>query len=119
MPVRGHYVPPTVFSRVASASRLAREEIFGPVLTILSATSDDHAVTIANHSDYGLAGAVWSVNEDVALDIAGRLETGQVDINGGTFNPAAPFGGYKQSGLGREIGEYGIADVLEIKAVQR
>ena len=118
MPVRGHYVPPTVFSRVAPTSRLAREEIFGPVLTILSATSDDHAVTIANHSDYGLAGAVWSVNEDVALDIAGRLETGQVDINGGTFNPAAPFGGYKQSGLGREIGEYGIADVLEIKAIQ-
>lgn len=119
IPERGYYVPPTVFSRVAPGSRLAREEIFGPVLSILSATSDDHAVTIANDSDYGLAGAVWSASEDLALDIAGRLETGQVDVNGGTFNPAAPFGGYKQSGVGREIGEYGIADVLEIKAIQR
>ncbi|MCF7549352.1 aldehyde dehydrogenase family protein [Pseudonocardia sp. WMMC193] len=118
LPERGYYVTPTVVSRVAPDSRLAQEEVFGPVLAVLAAGSDDDAVTLANDSIYGLGGAVWGPDE-AALEVAGRLQTGQVDVNGGAFNPGAPFGGYKQSGTGREIGEYGIADVLEIKAVQR
>ncbi|MDT7578927.1 MAG: aldehyde dehydrogenase [Pseudonocardiales bacterium] len=119
LPERGHYVAPTVFSRVDPDSRLAQEEVFGPVLSILAAASDDDAVEIANNSAYGLSGAVWGVDQDAALTVAARLDTGQVDVNGGAFNPGAPFGGYKQSGIGREIGEYGIADVLEVKSVQR
>ncbi|GAA5114565.1 aldehyde dehydrogenase family protein [Pseudonocardia adelaidensis] len=118
LPERGYYVSPAVVSRVAPDSRLAQEEVFGPVLAVLAAGSDDDAVALANNSIYGLGGAVWGPDE-AALEVAGRLQTGQVDVNGGAFNPAAPFGGYKQSGIGREIGEYGIADVLEIKAVQR
>jgi aldehyde dehydrogenase (NAD+) len=118
MPERGHYVAPTVFSRVDPDSRLAQEEVFGPVLSILAAGSDDDAVEIANNSAYGLSGAVWGVDQDAAVAVAARLQTGQVEVNGGAFNPAAPFGGYKQSGIGREIGEYGIADVLEVKSVQ-
>jgi aldehyde dehydrogenase (NAD+) len=93
--------------------------VFGPVLAILAARSDDEAVEIANDSIYGLSGAVWGADQEAALAVAGRLRTGQVDVNGGAFNPGAPFGGYKQSGVGREIGEHGIADVCEIKAVQR
>ncbi|WP_224391210.1 aldehyde dehydrogenase family protein [Pseudonocardia sp. ICBG1293] len=118
LPDRGHWVVPTVVSRVDPDSRLAQEEVFGPVLSILAADSDDDAVRIANHSIYGLGGAVWG-GDDTALAAAGRLRTGQVDVNGGGFNPGAPFGGYKQSGVGREIGEHGIADVCETKAVQR
>jgi len=119
LPERGHYVTPTVFSRVDPESELATEEIFGPVLSILTAGSDDEAVALANNSIYGLSGAVWGANRDAAIAVAERLQTGQVDVNGGAFNPGAPFGGYKQSGVGREMGGYGIADVLEIKAVQR
>jgi aldehyde dehydrogenase (NAD+) len=119
LPERGHYVAPTVFSRVDPDSRLAQEEVFGPVLSILAAESDDDAVEIANTSAYGLSGAVWGIDQDAAVAVAARLQTGQVDVNGGAFNPGAPFGGYKQSGIGREIGEYGIADVLEVKSVQR
>jgi aldehyde dehydrogenase (NAD+) len=119
LPERGYYVPPTVVSRVDPDSRLAQEEVFGPVLSILAADSDDDAVAIANNSIYGLGGAVWGTDDDAALAVAARMQTGQVDVNGGAFNPGAPFGGYKQSGVGREIGEYGIADVCEIKAVQR
>ncbi|MFE3828490.1 aldehyde dehydrogenase family protein [Streptomyces sp. NPDC059092] len=118
LPGRGHWVSPTVISRVDPDSRLAQEEVFGPVLSILAAGSDDEAVMIANNSIYGLGGAVWG-DDETALTVAARLRTGQVDVNGGAFNPAAPFGGYKQSGTGREIGEHGIADVCEIKAVQR
>jgi aldehyde dehydrogenase (NAD+) len=118
LPERGYFVSPTVVSRVDPGSRLAQEEVFGPVLSILAAGSDDDAVRIANDSIYGLGGAVWGPQEQ-ALEVAGRIQTGQVDVNGGAFNPGAPFGGYKQSGTGREIGEYGIADVCEIKAVQR
>jgi aldehyde dehydrogenase (NAD+) len=92
--------------------------VFGPVLSILEASSDDEAVAIADNSVYGLGGAVWGPDE-AALAAAGRIQAGQVDVNGGGFNPRASFGGYKQSGLGREMGEYGIADVCEIKAVQR
>jgi aldehyde dehydrogenase (NAD+) len=119
LPERGYYVPPTVVSRVDPDSRLAQEEVFGPVLSILAAGSDDDAVAIANNSIYGLGGAVWGTDDDAALAVAARIQTGQVDVNGAAFNPGAPFGGYKQSGVGREIGGYGIADVCEIKAVQR
>jgi aldehyde dehydrogenase (NAD+) len=119
LPERGYYVAPTVVSRVDPDSRLAQEEVFGPVLSILAADSDDDAVAIANNSIYGLGGAVWSSDDDAGMAVAARMQTGQVDVNGAAFNPAAPFGGYKQSGIGREIGEHGIADVCEIKAVQR
>ncbi len=119
LPERGHWVSPTVVSRVEPSSRLAQEEVFGPILSILAADTDDAAVAIANNSIYGLGGAVWGQDQDAALAVAGRLHTGQVDVNGAAFNPAAPFGGYKQSGIGREIGAFGIADVLETKAVQR
>ncbi|MDM3975304.1 aldehyde dehydrogenase family protein [Mycobacterium marseillense] len=118
LPERGYYVAPTVISRVDPSSRLAQEEVFGPVLSIITAHSDDDAVAIADDSIYGLGGAVWG-RPETALDVATRLRAGQVDINGASFNPAAPFGGYKQSGIGREIGAHGIADVCEIKAIQR
>ncbi|QYN23872.1 aldehyde dehydrogenase family protein [Amycolatopsis sp. DSM 110486] len=118
LPERGHYVTPTVYSGVDPDSRLAQEEVFGPVLAILSAESDDHAIAIANNSRYGLGGALWTGDPDHALEYAARIRTGQVDVNAAPFNPRAPFGGYKASGIGREIGDYGISDVLEIKAVQ-
>ena len=118
LPERGYYVPPAVFSRVPPDSRIAKEEIFGPVLSIFSADSDVHAVELANDTIYGLAGAVWSDSQEHAIEVAGQIRTGQIDINGGQFNPAAPFGGFKQSGIGREIGKYGIEDVLELKSVQ-
>jgi aldehyde dehydrogenase (NAD+) len=119
LPERGYYVAPTVFGGVDPDSRLAQEEVFGPVLSILAAESDDDAVEIANNSPYGLSGAVWGTDQDAAVAVAARMQTGQVDVNGGAFNPGAPFGGYKQSGIGREMGDYGIADVLEVKSVQR
>jgi aldehyde dehydrogenase (NAD+) len=99
--------------------RIAREEIFGPVLSIMPYTDEDDAVRIANDTEYGLHGAVFSANGDRALRVARRLRTGQVDINGGAWNPLAPFGGYKKSGLGRELGEFGIEEFLEIKSIQR
>ncbi|WP_037370811.1 aldehyde dehydrogenase family protein [Amycolatopsis orientalis] len=118
LPEKGYFVAPAVFSDVDPSSRLAQEEIFGPVLSILSAESDDHAVELANDSIYGLGGALWIEDKEQALDWAARIRTGQLDVNAAPFNPRAPFGGYKQSGIGREIGDYGIEDVLEIKAVQ-
>ena len=119
LPDRGHWVTPTVISRVDPDSRLAQEEVFGPVMSILAAGSDDEAVEIANNTIYGLGGAVWGDSDEAALEVAGRVRSGQVDVNGGAFNPAAPFGGFKQSGIGREFGGFGIADVCEIKSVQR
>jgi aldehyde dehydrogenase (NAD+) len=119
LPEKGYYVQPTVYSGVDPDSRLAQEEIFGPVLSILAAESDEHAIELANNSIYGLGGALWTeAEEDDALSFASRIRTGQVDVNAAPFNPRAPFGGYKQSGIGREMGDYGISDVLEIKAVQ-
>jgi acyl-CoA reductase-like NAD-dependent aldehyde dehydrogenase len=115
----GFYVRPTVFAGVDNASRLAQEEIFGPVLVIIPFDTEDEAVAIANDSPYGLAGGVWSADEDRALSVARRIRTGQVDINGARFNPAAPFGGYKKSGLGREFGAHGIDEFVETKAIQR
>ena len=118
VPERGHFVAPTVFADVDPDSELAQEEIFGPVLSIIPVRDDDHAVEIANHSRYGLAGGVWGSPER-ALAVARRMRTGAVDVNGGAFNPVAPFGGYKQSGVGRELGAYGLAEFQQVKAVQR
>ena len=115
----GYFVTPTAFSNVRPDMRIAREEIFGPVLSILPYDNEDEAVDIANDSQYGLAGAVWSADRDRALHVAKRLRTGAVDINGSFFNMLAPFGGYKQSGNGRELGHHGLAEFYELKSVQR
>ncbi|RKR85843.1 acyl-CoA reductase-like NAD-dependent aldehyde dehydrogenase [Micromonospora pisi] len=119
LPERGHFVAPTVLADVDPDSPLAQEEIFGPVLAVIPFDDDDHAVTIANNSRYGLAGAVWSGDDNRALAIARRMRTGAVDINGAPFNPLAPFGGYKQSGIGRELGSFGLEEFLQTKAIQR
>ncbi|MET7330182.1 aldehyde dehydrogenase family protein [Nonomuraea sp. NPDC005650] len=115
---RGYYVEPTVFAGVEPGMTIEQEEIFGPVLSLIPYTSEDNAVAIANNTKYGLAGAVWAAGEDHAIAVARRLRTGQVAINGGRFNPLAPFGGYKQSGVGRELGEQGLEEYLETKAMQ-
>jgi acyl-CoA reductase-like NAD-dependent aldehyde dehydrogenase len=115
---RGFYVQPTVFSDVTPEMTIAQEEIFGPVLAIMPYDDEDDAVRIANDTIYGLAGGVWSADEERAKRVARRLRTGQVEINGGVFNPLAPFGGYKQSGHGRELGPYGIEEFLTLKSLQ-
>jgi acyl-CoA reductase-like NAD-dependent aldehyde dehydrogenase len=115
---QGYYVTPTVFANVRPDMTIAQEEIFGPVLSILPYRDEDEAVAIANGTPYGLAGGVWSADQDHAVAVARRLRTGQVDINGGRFNPVAPFGGYKQSGNGRELGRYGLEEFLEVKSLQ-
>lgn len=114
----GYYVAPTVFSDVAPDSTIAQEEIFGPVLSIIPFDTDDEAVEIANGTIYGIAGAVWSGNAARARATAKRLRTAQIDVNGGKFNPRAPFGGYKQSGIGREGGAFGVEEFLEVKSLQ-
>jgi aldehyde dehydrogenase (NAD+)/betaine-aldehyde dehydrogenase len=114
----GFFVKPTVFSSVTRDMSIAREEIFGPVLVIIPYDSEDEAVEIANDTDYGLAGGVWSADADRAKSVARRLRTGQVEVNGGGFNPMAPFGGYKQSGNGREFGAFGLEEYLEVKSLQ-
>jgi acyl-CoA reductase-like NAD-dependent aldehyde dehydrogenase len=114
----GYYVNPTVFSEVNNSMAIAQEEIFGPVLVVIPYDTVDDAVNIANDSVYGLAGAVFSADKDKAIGIAKRMRTGQVEVNGGAFNPNAPFGGYKQSGIGRELGEYGFEEFLQIKSLQ-
>ncbi|WIG97005.1 aldehyde dehydrogenase family protein [Myxococcus sp. SDU36] len=115
---RGYYVKPTVFADVTPEMVIAQEEIFGPVLAILPYADEDDAVRIANGTIYGLAGGVWSEDVERAKRVARRLRTGQVDINGGRFNPLAPFGGYRQSGNGRELGRYGLEEFQELKAIQ-
>lgn len=115
---RGWYVQPTVFGRVDPHSVIAQEEIFGPVLSIICYRDEEDAVRIANDTIYGLSGSVWSADPDRALAIARRMRTGQVDINGAPFNLDAPFGGYKQSGYGRENGVFGMEEFLQLKAVQ-
>ncbi|MGB5196716.1 MAG: aldehyde dehydrogenase family protein [Candidatus Deferrimicrobium sp.] len=115
---KGWYVKPTVFCRVRPDSTLAQEEIFGPVLSIIVYKDEEDAVAIANNSMYGLSGGVWSKDEARAVRVARRIRTGQVDINGAPFNLHAPFGGYKQSGHGREYGRQGLEEFLEYKSIQ-
>jgi acyl-CoA reductase-like NAD-dependent aldehyde dehydrogenase len=114
----GFFVRPTVFSSVTRDMTIARDEIFGPVLAIIPYDSEDEAVEIANETEYGLAGGVWSADPARAQAVARRLRTGQVEVNGGGFNPMAPFGGYKQSGNGREFGAFGLEEFLEVKSMQ-
>jgi aldehyde dehydrogenase (NAD+) len=115
---RGYFVRPTVFSDVRTDMTIAQEEIFGPVLSIIPYDDEEDAVRIANDSQYGLAGGVWSADEERAQRVARRIRTGQVEINGGVFNPLAPFGGYKQSGHGRELGRHALEEYLQVKSMQ-
>ncbi len=115
---KGFYVKPTVFGRVKPDATIAQEEIFGPVLSIITYKDEDEAVKIANGTPYGLGGGVWSKDEEHAKKVAKRMRTGQVDINGGPFNLQAPFGGFKQSGNGRELGRFGLEEFLEYKSLQ-
>jgi betaine-aldehyde dehydrogenase len=118
VPAGGYYVRPTVFGKVKNSMTIAQEEIFGPVLSIIPYRDEDDAIRIANDSPYGLAGAVWSGDEARAQRVARRIRAGQVDVNGGAFNMNAPFGGFKQSGHGREAGVYGLEEFLEYKSLQ-
>ncbi|MEW1779506.1 aldehyde dehydrogenase family protein [Streptomyces sp. NPDC086777] len=115
---RGYYVAPTVLADVAPDATVAQQEVFGPVLSVLPYADEEEALAIANHSQFGLAGAVWSADEKHAVRFARAMRTGAVDINGARFNPLAPFGGYKRSGIGRELGTYGLEEFLEVKAIQ-
>ena len=114
----GYFVKPTVFANVRNSMTIAQEEIFGPVLAIIPYKDEEEAVRIANDSPYGLAGAVWSADDARAQKVARRIRAGQVDVNGGAFNMNAPFGGFKQSGHGREAGVYGLEEFLEYKSMQ-
>jgi acyl-CoA reductase-like NAD-dependent aldehyde dehydrogenase len=114
----GYYVEPTVFSDVAPDSRIAQEEIFGPVLSIIAYDTEEEAVEIANATPFGIGGAAWSADRERALGVARRMRTAQVEVNGGKFNSAAPFGGFGQSGHGREGGAFGVNEFLEIKSMQ-
>ncbi len=114
----GYFVKPTVFANVTNDMTIAQEEIFGPVLSIIGYDDDDDAVRIANDSPYGLSGAVSSADPERAKAMARRIRTGQVAVNGGAFNIVAPFGGYKQSGHGRELGAHGLAEFTETKSIQ-
>ena len=113
----GYFVRPTVFSGVTRAMTIARDEIFGPAPSIIPYDSEGEAID-ANDTQYGLAGGVWSADSARAQSVARRLRTGQVEVNGGSFNPMAPFGGYKQSGNGREFGAFGLEEFLEVKSLQ-
>jgi acyl-CoA reductase-like NAD-dependent aldehyde dehydrogenase len=115
---RGFFVRPTVFSAVDPDMRNAQEEIFGPVLCLLPYDTEEDAIAIANNSRFGLAGAVWSADDQRAQRVARKMRTGRVVVNGGAFNPVAPFGGYRQSGVGREFGRYGLEEYLEVKTLQ-
>jgi len=115
---RGWFARPTVVSRLSNSATIAREEIFGPVLAVIPVRDVDEAVQVANDSDYGLSGAVWAGDVDSAVAVARRLRTGQVSINGGRFNVRAPFGGFKRSGVGRELGSHGLAEYFELVSLQ-
>ena len=115
---KGYYVKPTVFANVRNDMTIAQEEIFGPVLSIIPYDDEEDAIRIANDTIYGLHAGVYGPDQDSAVRVARRLQAGQVDINGQKFNPLAPFGGYKQSGSGRELGQYGLEEFLEVKSLQ-
>ena len=114
---KGYFVKPTVFANVTNDMTIAREEIFGPVLSIIPYDDEDEAIRIANDTPYGLSGYVSSANLDRARRVAARLRTGMVHINGASLDSMAPFGGYKQSGNGREWGPEGIEEFLEVKSI--
>jgi aldehyde dehydrogenase (NAD+) len=116
---KGFYVEPTIFANVDNKMTVAQDEIFGPVLSIIPYDSEEEAIAIANDSQYGLAGGVWAGTQERALEVAKQLRTGQVDVNGGRFNVLAPFGGYKKSGIGREIGPLAIEEFFQLKSIQR
>ena len=115
----GYFVRPTVFADVTPQMTIFREEIFGPVLSISTYSTEEEAIAMANDSEYGLSGGVWSGDEERAMRVARKMRTGQVSINGGAFNVSAPFGGYKLSGNGRELGVHGLEEYLEVKSIQR
>jgi betaine-aldehyde dehydrogenase len=114
---QGWYVRPTVFADVDNRMRIAQEEIFGPVLSVIPFDDVDDAIRIANDSEYGLAGTVWTADAEAGLDVARRVRTGTYGVNTYTMDFAAPFGGYKASGLGREFGPEGLAQYTELKAI--
>ena len=118
-PATGFYVEPTIFANVDNKMAIAQEEIFGPVLVIIPYDTEAEASAIANDSPYGLSGGVWAGTPERALTVARQLRTGQVDINGGRFNALAPFGGYKKSGIGREIGPLALEEFFQLKSIQR
>ncbi|WP_328616715.1 aldehyde dehydrogenase [Amycolatopsis sp. NBC_00355] len=113
----GNYVTPTLFADVSNTMRIAQEEIFGPVLVVIAYDDEDDAVRIANESEYGLSGGVWSADEDHALAVARRLRTGTVTINGAPIGFDGPFGGFKASGVGREYGAVGLTQYIEYQTV--
>jgi len=115
----GYFVQPTVLGRVRPNDTVAQEEIFGPVLSIITYKDEVEAIEIANNTIYGLGGGVWSNDSHRAMQFARQMRTGQVDINGAPFNTLAPFGGYKQSGNGREYGIHGFKEFFEIKSIQQ
>lgn len=114
----GYFVQPTIFSDVKNDMVIAQDEIFGPVLAIIPYDTEEEAIEIANDSIFGLSGAVWSGDDERAKRVAKQIRTGQVSVNGGGFNVNAPFGGYKQSGIGRELGPHGLTEFTEMKAMQ-
>ncbi|GAB2866425.1 aldehyde dehydrogenase [Actinocorallia aurea] len=116
---RGWYVAPTVFGGVTNDMRIAREEIFGPVLALLAYDDEEEAIRIANDSDYGLGGSVWTADEEHGVAVARRIRTGSCGVNLYSIDPATPFGGYKSSGLGRELGPEGLDAYLELKSIPR
>jgi len=115
---RGYFVEPTLITGLSNDSRVAQEEIFGPVLVVIPHDGDDDAVALANASPYGLSGSVWSADRQRAVAVANRIRTGTIGINGGLwYSPDVPFGGYKQSGVGREMGVAGFEEYLETKSL--
>ena len=114
----GYFIAPTVFADVEPTSELGQEEVFGPVLAVIPFDGEDEALEIANGTPYGLAGAVWAKDTDTAIAFARGVQTGQLDVNGGAYNPIAPFGGYKKSGIGRELGRVGFEEFLQTKSLQ-
>ncbi len=115
---RGFFLAPTVFADVDPQSELGQEEVFGPVLAVIPFGDTDEALRIANSTPYGLSGAVWAADDETAITFARGVQTGQLDINGGAYNPIAPFGGYKKSGIGRELGRFGFEEYLQTKSLQ-